>query len=72
MAAQNYFRLSIIQNRWKLGTGAIGDSLMKNFVVRKHKCEYFDSILSGFLEEYASEYVKENPTRMQRKRHICF
>ena len=36
---------------WVLGTGIIGDSLMKNFVGRKHECNYFNSILSDFLEE---------------------
>ena len=38
---------------------------MNNFVGRKHECNYFNSILSDFLEEYASEYVKENPVRSQ-------
>lgn len=38
---------------------------MKNFVGRKHECNYFNSTLADFLEEYASEYVKENPVRTQ-------
>lgn len=42
-----------------------GGLQMKNFVGRKYECNYFNSILSDFLEEYASEYVKENPVKSQ-------
>ena len=36
---------------------------MKNFVGREKECNYYNRILTDFLDEYSSEFIKEDPAR---------